>query len=343
MTRLLTCALLIIWSTSAFAWDPAGHQVVGSIADQLLNSHAQQQVKQILGHNLQTAGPWLDCVKSVEKQDDAGSFVYKADPRYEPPCMPFAKDHDRMESYAKRNWFDCRYPAHGADRGCHNTYHFDDVAVQRERFDRNFQGTNDHDIVSAINAAIAVLLDRPAPNPFSIADRTEALFLLAHLLGDLHQPLHVAAIYLDKNGSPVDPDINHTIDPATDTAGGNSITDPSLPADNNTFHVGDWDSVPAELEKAPTATPALMAMARLVPPDGGRLEDWSVTWATDTILAAHTAFSGLQFASKAPDPGWTVVFVNGRYSYMQNADDLKRKQLAKAGARLAELLNTIWP
>jgi hypothetical protein len=343
MAKLLACVVLIIWSTSAFAWDAAGHKVVGSIADQMLSTNAQHQVAQILGYDLKTAGPWLDCVKSVEKQDDAGTFAYKVDQRYEKPCTPFANDHGRMEDYVKRNWFDCRYPPQGTDRGCHNTYHFDDVAVQRNGFDRNFQGTNDHDIVSAINAAIAVLLDRPAPRPFSIIDKKEALFLLAHLLGDLHQPLHVSAVYLDKSGNPVDPDINHTIDPSTDTAGGNFITDQSLPTGNNSFHIGDWDSVPAELESSQAFTPELLAMARLVPADSGQIEGWSGVWATDTILAAHTAFSGLQFAPNPQGSGWIVSFVNGRDSYVRDTDDLKRKQLAKAGARLAELLNTIWP
>jgi hypothetical protein len=58
---------------------------------------------------------------------------------------------------------------------------------------------------------------------------------------------------------------------------------------------------------------------------------------------AIPAFSGVQFAPASNGRGWIVSFVNGRDAYMRDADDLKRKQLAKAGARLAELLNTIWP
>jgi hypothetical protein len=30
-------------------------------------------------------------------------------------------------------------------------------------------------------------------------------------------------------------------------------------------------------------------------------------------------------------------------SYLRLMDEIKRKQLAKGGARLAEILNTIWP
>ncbi|WP_409362753.1 S1/P1 nuclease [Bradyrhizobium sp. CIR18] len=31
-------------------------------------------------------------------------------------------------------------------------------------------------------------------------DKKEALFVLSHLVGDLHQPLHVGAVYLDSAG-----------------------------------------------------------------------------------------------------------------------------------------------
>lgn len=332
LTWILAFLVTMPLATSALAWNAPGHKVVGSIADQLLNANAKQQVANILGYDLRTAGPWLDCVKSVQKQSD-GTFKYVEDPRYEPPCTPFKLERNRMVDYASRNWYDCSYVTGGTDRGCHNTYHFDDVAIQRDRFDRNYQGTNNHDIVSAINAAIAVLLDRPAPPPFSIIDKKEALFLLAHLLGDLHQPLHVGAIYLDKAGKPVDPDVTHTIDPNTDTAGGNLIKD-----QGKNFHIDDWDSIPADLGEA--ATPELLAAAQLVPRDDGRVENWSVAWASDTILIAQEAFSEVQFA---PAPGGWIVSFTDHDAYVRSSDAIKRRQLAKAGARLAELLNIIWP
>jgi hypothetical protein len=151
----LICALL---SQSASAWGPDGHRLVGSIADQLLSTNARQQVNALLGVDLRTAGPWLDCVKSVHRRTD-GSLAYVEDPRYEPPCTAFKNERARMVDYATRDWIDCVYPegANAASNlGCHNTYHFDDVAIQRDRFDRNYAGTNDHDLVAAINAAVAV-------------------------------------------------------------------------------------------------------------------------------------------------------------------------------------------
>ena len=76
-----------------------------------------------------------------------------------------------------------------------------------------------HDVVSAINAAIAVLQGSASPSPVSFTSKREALRVLAHYVGGIHQPLHVGAIYLDASGHEVDPDAG-TYDPATKTQGG---------------------------------------------------------------------------------------------------------------------------
>ena len=88
---------------------------------------------------------------------------------------------------ALRSQDQCALPATGQQRGYHNTYHFDDVAVERDHFDRSFQGKNPHDLVGAMTAAIAVVWDMPPSGPIR-ADKKEAVFLLAQVLGDLHQP-----------------------------------------------------------------------------------------------------------------------------------------------------------
>lgn len=333
---LFNCILCLLNPTAASAWGYEGHRVVGSIADQLLKPNAKQKVSQILGFELRIAGPWADCVKSVVR--DGNTFTYTENPQhpeYEIPCTMFrtATEQKRMEDYVGRNWTQCVYPATGTERGCHNTYHFDDVAKERDQFDRSFMGTNEHDLVAAISAAIAVLRDKPAPAPFSIADKKEALFMLAHFLGDLHQPLHVAAVYLDSRGQLVDPDATHQIDPANDTVGGNSIHD-----GHSAFHT-EWDAIPADLGEA--ATPALLSAAGAQPASPGNIEDWPVAWASDTIMVSHDAFAGVKFKQTSP-LHWSVTF-DDRPAYLASQDKIKRGQLAKAGARLAELLNAIWP
>src|SRR4029079_4853653 len=142
--------------------------------------------------------------------------------------------------------------------GCHETYHFADVPVQRDRYDKAYPGTSEHDIVSSINDAILVLRNLPAPLPFFIRDEKEALFLLAHLVGDLHQPLHVGAIYLQADGTAVDPDpANASAVEKSTTHGGNWIID-----NEKKLH-SDWDGIP--MRYLNTGYPHVLELAKQVP------------------------------------------------------------------------------
>jgi hypothetical protein len=332
--RTLTTALITLVASvsQVFAWGPDGHKLVGSVADQLLNPRAKAEIGRILGFELNVAGPWADCVRSVVRKPD-GSFTYAPSiPEFRIPCTSFETPEEtrRMDDYASRNWNACLYEE--GKRGCQDTFHFADVAIQHDSYDRSFLGTNEHDIVSAINAAIEVLKDRPATRPISIRDKKEALFLLAHFIGDLHQPLHVGAIYLDANGQRVNPDQSGAVDPDTETAGGNYIFD-----QGKKFHT-EWDAIPADLGNSGDET--MVAKARAVAATPGQVESFAVIWASETVRTSHAAFAGMSFRKTAKQH-WMARFED-REKYLDDADLLKREQLAKAGARLAQLLNAIW-
>jgi hypothetical protein len=233
-----------------------------------------------------------------------------------------------MEDYVARN--SC--PA-ASDHGCHTEHHFADVEIQEDHYDRSFVGTSDHDVVSAINAAILVLQDRAAPAPFSIRDKKEALFLLAHFAGDIHQPLHVGAVYLDPNGKLVDPDHHGPLVKSTETQGGNFIHDGSTDLHS------EWDDIPDSW--GTTADQKFVNLAKAVPATTGDTSGFAAAWASDTVVQAHAAFSGVTFTGNGHGR-WNAQFAN-RDKYSEDANKLKINQLAKGGARLAQLLNTIWP
>ena len=320
----------LLGSVQAFAWGPEGHQVIGSIADQLLNSHAKQMVMEKLGFPLRVASTWAGCARSV--MDQGGSFKYVPDPQFEAPCTPLMSERAGMEDYVSHNWDNCTYE--DKPTNCHKAFHFADVAIQHDTYDRADVGTSDHDVVSAINAAIMVLQDQPAPTPFTIKDKKVALFMLAHFVGDLHQPLHVGAIYLDAAGRPVNPDVG-TFDENSETAGGNFISE----GNRRNLHA-DWDAIPTRFGAAADA--GLVAKAKAVPAASGSLDGWTAAWATDTVMAAHKAFQGLEFMGTGGAHKWTVQFDN-RQAYVRAENQLKEQQLVKGGARLAQLLNAIWP
>jgi hypothetical protein len=321
----------------ASAFDPQGHQMVGAIADRLLTARATARLKSELGLPLRVAATWADCVKDVSR-DAAGTFRYLPDPRFHAACAPFesAAGKARMVGYVSRNWSNCTDAA--ASKGCHARYHFTDVSIGHDAYDRTFAGTSDHDIVSALGAAISVLQDRPPPKPFAIRDKAEALLLLAHLVGDLHQPLHVGAVYLGADGRRVDPGpAGAPQDPRIDTRGGNRLED------GPTNLHADWDDAPRSLDPLRIA-PSMLKKAGRVPFTAGRLDTWPATWAGETIRVSRRAFGGLAFAQAgAARSGEWVTRFDDRAAYMKTKDEVQTRQLTLAGARLAQVLNAIWP
>jgi len=236
-----------------------------------------------------------------------------------------------MVDFVTRNLSAC-VPAPG-EESCHRQYHYADVAIERDAYTRSEIGTSDHDIVSAINAAIVVLQGGVSPSPISFTSKREALRVLVHYVGDIHQPLHVGAIYLDASGHEVDPDAG-TYDPATKTQGGNKILN-----GGKDFHTTEWDTIPVGLTTARFT--GRLAQAKLVPVTPGPINEWAIAWASDTVLASHSAFSGLTFgAEKTSNHTWPVTEPAG---YGATRASLQKTQLVKAGARLAQLLQAIFP
>jgi hypothetical protein len=80
--------------------------------------------------------------------------------------------------------------------------------------------------VQTLKQAIAVLQgkDTPATNPHKFTKR-QALILITHMTGDIHQPLHVGAAFVSKDGKFVVPKTKAEIDETAvfDSRGGNNL------------------------------------------------------------------------------------------------------------------------
>jgi hypothetical protein len=339
LTRLITAlavlAVLALHPAPARAFGARGHEVIGAIADHLLNPNASRQVNRLLGMTLQVAATWADCVKDVHAGPHG--FRYEPEPRQHLACQGFETTAGiaRMQDYVRRNW-NCAAAGEPVS-ACHKTYHYADVALQRDRYDRAYVGTSDHDIVSALLAAIDVLQARPAPAPFSIRDKREALLMLAHFVGDVHQPLHVGAIYLDDDGHSVDPDTNPVPpDPNTSTRGGNAID-----AGSTDLHA-EWDQVRATWRPSAISA-ATLAAAHAIPASPNALGAWPAAWASETLIAARTAYAGIDFAPQSATTGHWAAHFDDHAAYHRMKTRLQTEQLTRAGARLAQVLNALWP
>ncbi len=334
MLAILRCAVFAAGLTfcgHVLGWGAAGHQTVGAIADALIaGTPAAAAVRDILGTSLARASVWADCAKGVARLPD-GSFAYVVNPIYGECAVYESPDEQAlMVEFVRRNWDACK-PGPREDP-CHKQYHYTNVAMQRDVYARNIVGTSDHDIVAAIDASIAVLQGMPSPAPFDLRDRREALRLLVHLVGDIHQPLHVASIYLDRRGRVVDPDAG-TFDPRSTTRGGNDLRD------NGVALHAQWDDVPLALTAGRFAPGALLA-ARAIAPAPGASTQWAQSWATDTLVEGRQAYTDLAYSPVDAQRRWAVTLPA---DYAARREALQRAQIVKAGARLAQVLVALFP
>ncbi len=322
---LFTGSLL---SHSAFAWNADGHHTIAALASKLIvGTHAASEVKGILGTlSLKDAAVWADCAKGI---DPNKGFVYSTPGKY-PECKIFETPQGEaaMADFVKRNFNNCN-PKPGEEI-CHKQYHYTDISILQSHYDSGFVGARVDDVVAAINAAIHVLKDEAAPAPFNIKDKREALLLLAHYVGDIHQPLHVGAIYLDQNGQEANPD-STGFDPLTDTRGGNNLL-----VKGKSFHT-QWDAIPTSM-KVQHINIAWVKKAEAVSTTSGDILGWSNQWATDSLHKAQQAFHGAQFDVRV-GTHWNTKLPTG---YTARSNKIKKTQLTSAGAHLAQLLEAIW-
>jgi hypothetical protein len=330
----LTLLLVMIATPLSYAWGPDGHHTVATIAaDLIAGSNAESRVKALLGElSLVDAAVWADCAKGVNPT----TLQYEGAGKY-PECKVFetTAGEAQMADFVKRNSNNCVIKP--GEEICHKQYHYSDVAIQHGAYKPGWVGTRNDDVVAAVAAMTHVLKGDAAPAPFNIRDKREALMLLSHYVGDLHQPLHVGAIYLDATGKLVNPD-EGTFDPTTDTRGGNNINVLSTAGTISGELHAKWDAIPASM-KTTHVNDAWLTLARAVAKPTGTDFGWSQQWGSGTVAAAQAAFSGLTFGA-AQSGHWTVTLPS---TYSSRMSTIKKKQLTLGGARLAQLLQDIFP
>jgi hypothetical protein len=335
----LACALLV--SRAAYSFGSDGHMTVGNLADKLIEGTlAADHVKAILGPNekLREAAIWPDCARGVIQSGD--EFKYSPDPKFhDKHCAVFETPDgkEEMKAYVARNWDNCENS--GEKKNCHKAFHFADIPLQLGHYSPKSVGAAEHDVVHAITACIVFLRDGSQTEPFHFGEdnqgRREALRLLAHFVGDVHQPLHVGAVYLTANGRAMNPNKTKKFSPKSETRGGNLLF---VGHTDNLHH--QWDSIATSLAKED-----LTGEAAAVLQSDGAIETWSTTWATESIHQARDAYKGQSFGKKkvvGENEGWPVVFKD-RQAYLKAQREIQRDQITRAGARLAEVLQAIWP
>ena len=339
--RWAALAIAALAAAPAAAWNAAGHESVGGIADQLIKgTPTAKRVTAILGGTLQNAAIWADCAKSVKQVSGVWTFDM-ADKWRAKDCDLFAAEPNNkaLIGFVSRNATVCEAQApHG--RCGHTHFHYTDISVARPKYDPALPGASRIDLFHAIEATVAVIKSGKAgaksPAPFNISGQREALRLLAHYIGDLHQPLHVGSIYLSDAGQPIDPATPAEAN-AHDNAGGNALV-----LGGSKLHEL-WDLVtPTQRTRALDGSGA--AEARQLPAPTGSADTWVRAWTNDTLGVARKAFEPLTFGAKTPGvkpDQWAATAAEPGYKQARAA--LQREQIVKGGAHLARLLTELLP
>jgi hypothetical protein len=203
-------------------------------------------------------------------------------------------------------------------------WHFVDIPLSASGYDVSRDCAGGNCVVAQIQHFAAVLADKTA----APADRLMALKFVVHFVGDIHQPLHD-----EDNGD----------------KGGNDIHLTYFGKSTNLHAVWDGGVIEQALgvKLGPHFAPNLTATSQEATVLGGnvtatqaaswapsglasQLDSATVQWANDSHAVAKTAYQDLP---AAPRPhGWDQTYQGEIWPIIQG-------QLARAGVRLAELLN----
>ena len=349
--KKLACVLALsgaFVSMDAMAWGYEGHRAVGSIAEKLLKgSNAEKQVAALLlpGESLESITNWADGAK--------GGVGYPAP----------------TEEQAVYTGVNPR----------HNEYHYANVPFQLEHYHDGVVGGSDVDIVQTLKQAIAVLQGKtdPALNPNKFT-RRQALLLIAHMTGDIHQPLHMGSAYVSADGKFTVPAKKSDVDAVKiyESRGGNSLllddaklellSKPLIPGEPKPLPPGAqkwptkpfhsyWDSTVVDyaMRRTSTKTPEQFAQKivdgkPLVAMNTGDAATWPYQWANDTLAASKIAYSDVTVGARESKPNKRgeiehkfALEMGANYPVPSSA--LARTQLIKGGYNLAAVLRAIWP
>jgi hypothetical protein len=335
--RLISVFVVLALPLSNFCYGPRGHTIVGAIADLRLSTSKQASAKvaKLLdGLSLAEAATladsikgWDDCNGNPGQYTVAGGF----------------RINSELRAFVRANSCD--------GKSSHHQFHYTDVPIAGdEKYDAGKIGRSDLDVVHMIAYCIRVLADRePQPNPRAIT-KTVAVILLAHYLGDIHQPLHVGAEYFDDDGNAVEPAAGKRWH---GDQGGNKLNlflyESGKVRALGGFH-GYWDSKVVDAAFGDTLDSKIELELAKAEPAGWKLtgnpDSLARQMADEILPIAREAHRRLDYSKVRVDSDGTITA--GRAlerqmpeSYAAWSQGVVRLEIQKAGWRLAAILHAV--
>lgn len=342
MRRMMTfCGLtLLLLVSQVFGYGDRGHHLVGAIADRRLQSHnpaVSAKVKDLLDDlTLERVAVYPD--KIIKMMDSSTPDIV---------LSHFPELSEDLRNDLTKYWLanhDKPLPPPHENR--HKMAHYTDVSVVGpHQYTGTGAGQTPFDICHAIPRCVRVLRGTDtADDQERKISKSMAVILLAHFLGDIHQPLHVGAAYFDFHGQPVDPS---TFQGALEDEGGNRIHfkfSPPMSADSPNLH-SFWDNATVNIAFANDDDSNANELASSEPaswqlPSSVVVEDWPKAWANEILSVAKAAHTPIVFQGMHTTHNGEHIFQAkiDSNTYPPMAGAAVRKAIHKAGWRLAALL-----
>lgn len=309
---VIICACLLIPVRLTLAYGPQGHQAIAELARTMLTDKTRTAITNILGNDdLAAVATWADDVRAASRGKG-----------------PLAHDTNVMR-------FNAQHPGN-------NKWHYANLPLGTTNYTDNGSFSATNDVVHVINNCVAVLESK------SMAlSKPEALRVLVHMVGDVHQPLHVGAGFYQIDDS-------NTVELVTDPA--QAAGKPTDAGGNDLFYGSGmfdelhayWDGVLVEKVAGTSSYHKLVPILsnivdRTTWKTPGSYHQWAEKWAGASVKEALAAYQGLIFS----DPVFNThnelrkISITLPANYLADQTPRAELQLAKGGFHLADLLNHI--
>jgi S1/P1 nuclease len=318
---LITAGLAIfaLCSEKVFAWAQEGHAAVAAIAQNLISPTTQTKVQELLAKggdkDLISIASWADLV--IIAAHDAG---------------PLRGNQEAME-------FNQKFPKSAM-------WHFVNLPLGATSYEQVRNFTTPDDVIHAISRCIDVL-ESPTPDPGAFT-KVQALRLLVHFVGDIHQPLHCGIGFYS---------FSETSPPQLITTPADAVDKPSDRGGNLLFYGPNateqlhalWDRVLVEgVDESPDYSVLAAFLAKSYVPKEivktpGDYHNWAEIWAIESVQVAAIVYQGIRFETAEFDAGQHLARIDITLptNYLERNKGYAAQQLARAGVRLAQLLDSI--
>ncbi len=226
-------------------------------------------------------------------------------------------------------------------------WHFVDYPVGSDHYASDSPFSSPDDVVRALENAVGVLEGKP-----SAMSAQQAMMVVIHLAGDIHQPLHCSCGFYDLADKSKPRLLASVADPKNTPSdrGGNQL----YYTETQELHAM-WDmALPRMIAKSPAELASIITTPGFdkQPRTPGDYHNWPEQWASDSMRQASEAYKGITFKSaddKFPDPrheGKTMLRImiglpGGTAAYKEARKPQAQEQLRKAALHLAQLLDSI--